>query len=76
MDNQLNAQHGVSPSTAQGGGSSGAGDAMKPPAYVFFELPTLFPMEHSPQPCNIAFFSAQPVQHPVAIRADRDEVLA
>ena len=49
---------------------------MKTPAYVFFELPTLFPMEHSPQPCNIAFFSAQPMQHPVAIRADRDEVMA
>ena len=49
---------------------------MKPPASVCFEVPTLFPMEHSPQSRNIAFFSAQPVQHPVAIRADRDEVLA
>jgi len=50
---------------------------MKPPAYVFFELPTLFPMEHSPQPCHIAFFyRPSRLQHPVAIRADRDEVLA
>ena len=49
---------------------------MKPAASVFFKLSTLFPMKHSPQPCNIAVFSTQPVQHPVAIRANRDEIMA